>query len=143
MKRDKEFDEILRSRISEILEEPIEESVDADDLMFDLGFRYLRMIEAKKKKMTKVSMIAQQVGRCPVLSFGNSAGDISMTNFVKANKHYKTEAFFVCCDDDVREHGSIQKAQNVYDFCAQNGWIPISMKNDWLTVFGEGITKKA
>lgn len=37
-------------------------------------------IAAKNLKMTKVSMIAQQVGQCPVLSFGNSAGDISMTN---------------------------------------------------------------
>ncbi|MCR5090642.1 MAG: haloacid dehalogenase-like hydrolase [Oscillospiraceae bacterium] len=99
-------------------------------------------IAAKNLKMTKVSMIAQQIGQCPVLSFGNSAGDISMTNFVLSNDRYKTAAFFVCCDDDCRENGSPEKAQKVYDFCAENGWIPISMKNDWLTVFGEGVTKK-
>ena len=99
-------------------------------------------IAAKNLKMTKVSMVAQQVGQCPVLSFGNSAGDISLTNFVMGNKLYKTAAFFVCCDDDVRESGSAEKAQKVYDFCAENGWTPISMKNDWLTVFGEGVTKK-
>ena len=99
-------------------------------------------IAAKNLKMTKVSMIAQQVGQCPVLSFGNSAGDISMTNYVMGNDRYKTAAFFVCCDDEVREYGSQEKTQKVYDFCAENGWIPISMKNDWLTVFGEGITKK-
>lgn len=99
-------------------------------------------IAAKNLKMTKVSMIAQQVGQCPVLSFGNSAGDISLTNYVMSNEKYKTAAFFVCCDDDIRENGSVEKAQKVYDFCEENGWVPISMKNDWLTVFGEGVTKK-
>lgn len=99
-------------------------------------------IAQKNLKMTKVSMIAEQVGQCPVLSFGNSAGDISMTNYVMGNGQYRTAAFFVCCDDDVRESGSPQKARPVYDFCAENGWVPISMKDDWLTVFGEGVAKK-
>ncbi len=99
-------------------------------------------IAQKNLKMTKVSMVAEQIGQCPVLSFGNSTGDISITNFVMGNEKYRTAAFFVCCDDDVRESGSQEKAQKVYDFCAENGWIPISMKNDWLTVFGEGVTKK-
>ena len=99
-------------------------------------------IAAKNLRMTKVSMIAQQVGQCPVLSFGNSAGDISMANYVMSNDRYRTMAFFVCCDDGERESGSPQKAQKVYDLCAEHGWVPISMKNDWLTVFGEGVTKK-
>ena len=58
------------------------------------------------------------------------------------NNLYKTAAFFVCCDDETRENGSPEKAQKVYDFCKGNNWIPISMKNDWLTVFGERVTKK-
>ncbi len=99
-------------------------------------------IAAKNLKMTKVSMIAQQIGQYPVLAFGNSAGDISVANYVTGNEQYKTAAFFVCCDDGVRENGSPEKAQKVYDFCAENGWIPISMKNDWLTVFGEDVKKK-
>ena len=49
---------------------------------------------------------------------------------------------FVCDDDETRENGSPEKAQKVYDLCAENGWVPISMKNDWLTVFGDGVTKK-
>ena len=99
-------------------------------------------IAAKNLKMTKVSMIAQKIGQTPVLSFGNSAGDISVTNYVMSNKKHKTAAFFVCCDDGDRENGSMEKAQPVYDFCAENGWVAISMKNDWLTVFGDGVTKK-
>ena len=99
-------------------------------------------IAGKNLKMSKVSMVAQQVGQCPVLSFGNSTGDISITNFVMGNDKFQTAAFFVCCDDGERESGSPEKAQKIYDLCAENGWIPISMKNDWLTVFGEGVTKK-
>ena len=99
-------------------------------------------IVEKNLKMTKVSMIVQQIGQCPVLSFGNSTGDISMTNLVTGNTLHRTAAFFVCCDDDVRENGNAEKAQKMYDLCAENGWVPISMKNDWLTVFGDDVTKK-
>ena len=99
-------------------------------------------IAAKNLKMTKVSMVAQQIGQCPVLSFGNGAGDISISNYVTSNKDYRTAAFFVCCDEEIRESGSPEKAMKVYDICQENGWVPISMKNDWLTVFGEGVTKK-
>ena len=99
-------------------------------------------IHAKNLKMTKVSMVAEQIGQYPVLAFGNSTGDISITNFVMNNPMHKSAAFFVCCDDEIRESGSQKKAQPIYDLCAENGWTPISMKNDWLTVFGEGVTKK-
>ena len=44
-----DFDELLRKRISEALGEPIEEGIDADDLMFDLGMRYLRQITTEKR----------------------------------------------------------------------------------------------
>ena len=65
-----------------------------------------------------------------------------MTNLVTGNTLHRTAAFFVCCDDDVRENGKAEKAQKMYDLCAENGWVPISMKNDWLTVFGDDVTKK-
>ena len=45
------FNDMLRKRISETLGEPIEEGIHADDLMFDLGMRYLRMMDAQKKQM--------------------------------------------------------------------------------------------
>ena len=81
-------------------------------------------IANKNLKMTKVSMIAEQVGQCPVLSFGNSAGDISMTNYVMGNGQYRTAAFFVCCDDDIRESGSLRKAQPVYDSARRTAGFP-------------------
>jgi len=99
-------------------------------------------IAVKNLKMTKVSMVAQQIGQCPVMSFGNSTGDVSITNYVMSNPQYKTAAFFVVCDDEIRESGTPEKAQKIRDLCAENNWIPISMKDDWLTVFGDGVTKK-
>lgn len=99
-------------------------------------------IAVKNLKMTKVSMVAQQIGQCPVMSFGNSTGDVSITNYVMSNTQYKTAAFFVVCDDEIRESGTPEKAQKIRDLCVENNWIPISMKDDWLTVFGDGVTKK-
>lgn len=121
-----------------------QKDIDGSEYEFDNGDELVLKgeISAKNLKMTKVSMAAQQIGHPPVLSFGNSFGDVSMTNYVMSNPAYKTAAFFVCCDDDVRENGSPEKAQKIYDLCSENGWTPISMKNDWLTIFGEGITKK-
>ena len=34
------------------------------------------------------------------------------------------------------------KAQKMADTCAKNGWIPISMKNDWTTIYGDEVTRK-
>ena len=51
MERDKEFDGVLRRKIGEILGERIDESISADDLMFDLGLRYLRTVAAEKKRI--------------------------------------------------------------------------------------------
>ena len=48
----------------------------------------------------------------------------------------------VVCDDEIRESGTPEKAQKIRDLCVENNWIPISMKDDWLTVFGDGVTKK-
>ncbi len=27
--------------------------------------------------------------------------------------------------------------------CQKNGWIPISMKDDWKTIYGDGVSRKA
>ncbi len=96
----------------------------------------------KNLKMNKVSVIAQEIGVQPVLSFGNSTGDSSMAKYTVSNNRYKALAFMLCCDDTVRENGDEAKAQKMYDLCAENGWIPISMKNDWKTIYGDEVTRK-
>ena len=96
----------------------------------------------KNLKMNKVSVIYREIGEQPVLSFGNSTGDTSMANYTITNNKYKSLAFMLCCDDLERENGNIEKADKMYSLCDENGWIPISMKNDWTTIYGDGVTYK-
>ena len=94
----------------------------------------------KNLKMNKVSVIMQEIGQQPVLSFGNSTGDSSMAEYVTSNNKYKSLAFMLCCDDTERENGSVSKADKMYALCEEFDWVPISMKNDWTTIYGEGVT---
>jgi hypothetical protein len=94
----------------------------------------------KNLKMNKVSVIMQEIGQQPVLSFGNSTGDSSMAEYVTSNNKYKSLAFMLCCDDTERENGSVSKADKMYALCEEFDWVPISMKNDWKTIYGEGVT---
>ncbi len=96
----------------------------------------------KNLKMNKVSVIMQEIGRQPVLSFGNSTGDSSMAEYVTSGNQYPSLAFMLCCDDLERENGSESKAQKMFDLCEEFDWIPISMKNDWTTIYGSGVTRK-
>lgn len=95
----------------------------------------------KNLKMNKVTVIAQEIGQQPVLSFGNSTGDGSMAEYVTSGNKYKSLAFMLCCDDTERENGSEEKAQKMYELCEEYDWIPISMKNDWITIYGDEVTK--
>lgn len=96
----------------------------------------------KNLKMNKVAVIAQEIGVQPVLSFGNSTGDASMDEYTINNNPYRSMAIMLCCDDTERENGNIEKAEKMYSLCDEFGWIPVSMKNDWTTIYGEGVTKK-
>ena len=95
----------------------------------------------KNLKMNKVSVIVQEIGEKPVLSFGNSTGDSSMAEYVITDNQYPSLAFMLCCDDTERENGNITKAEKMYSLCEQYGWIPVSMKDDWKTIYGEGVKK--
>ena len=96
----------------------------------------------KNLKMNKVTVIAQEIGIQPVLSFGNSSGDQSMAEYATTNNPYNSLAFMLCCDDLVRENGNENSANKMYNMCSEHGWEPISMKNDWKTIYGDGVTKK-
>ena len=96
----------------------------------------------KNLKLNKVTVIAQEIGMQPVLSFGNSSGDYSMATYTVSNNPYRSLAFMLCCDDTVRENGNEEKAQKMFEACEKNGWVPISMKNDWSTIYGAEVTRK-
>ncbi len=96
----------------------------------------------KNLKMNKVAVIEQEIGQQPVLSFGNSSGDFAMDQFVTSNNPYRSLAFQLCCDDTERENGNPEKAEKMRQSCEEHGWIPISMKNDWKTIYGENVKRK-
>jgi FMN phosphatase YigB (HAD superfamily) len=109
-----------------------------DDDVLILGGEFI----VKNLKMNKVSVIAQEIGQQPVLSFGNSTGDLSMCEYVVSNNKYKSMAFMLCCDDTVRENGNVEKADKMYALCDECDFVPISMKNDWTTIYGDNVTRK-
>ena len=96
----------------------------------------------KNLDMNKVTVIQQEIGKQPVLSFGNSGSDSSMAEYAINKNKYKAKAFMLCCDDTERENGNPEKAQKMADSCKENGWTAISMKNDWKTIYGDNVTRK-
>ena len=92
-----------------------------------------------KPEMNKVSNMAREIGKQPVLAFGNSGGDSSMINFSLRGNKYRTAAFFVICDDTEREFGNIDKANKCIKLADDNGWIKISMRDDFKTIYGDNV----
>ncbi len=94
----------------------------------------------KTLKENKCYIIQREVAKQPVLSFGNSSGDFAMDNYALSNPTYKHAAFQLCCDDLERENGNEKKANEMLENCQKNGYVPVSMKNDWKTIYGDGVT---
>ncbi|MBO6046747.1 MAG: haloacid dehalogenase-like hydrolase [Erysipelotrichaceae bacterium] len=96
----------------------------------------------KNAKKNKVKKIKKDIGIRPVLSFGNSDGDIEMANYTMGNPKYESQAYMLCCDDTKRENGDMTKAKKMKKMCQKYDWIPISMKKDWTTIYGQKVTKR-
>ena len=93
----------------------------------------------KNLKMNKVVAIEHEIGKQPVLAFGNSSGDTSMLNYAITGNKYKSMAFLVICDDVEREFGNIDKANGCIKLADKNGWIKISMRDDFKTIYGDNV----
>ena len=93
----------------------------------------------KNLKTNKVKQIAQEIGKIPVLSFGNSSGDSAMHNYCLSNPNYHTEAFMLVADDNVRDHASLEEAANRRAKWEKANYNIISMKNDFKTIYGDGV----
>ena len=92
-------------------------------------------------KSGKPAAIAREIGKRPVLAFGNSSGDYSMLNYAEGNPDHPGMGVFIVCDDTVREYGSDEKAAEFYSIAEKEGWTPVSMANDWKTIYGEDVRK--
>lgn len=97
----------------------------------------------KNLQMNKTAAIAREIGKQPVLAFGNSSGDTSMLNYTVNDNKYKSAAFFLLCDDLERELGDSKKADKCRKLAEENGWVPVSMRDDFKTIYGENVTRAA
>jgi len=94
----------------------------------------------KNLKTNKVLQISQEIGKVPVLSFGNSSGDCSMHNYCLNSKH-RSAAFMLVADDDTRDHANREKALSLASKWRDSGYHVISMKDDFRTIYGPGVEK--
>ena len=93
----------------------------------------------KNLKTNKVKQISHEIGKYPVLSFGNSSGDEAMHNYCKSNPTYKTEVFMLIADDNVRDHANLEETARRKTIWETNKYNIISMKNDFKTIYGDGV----
>jgi phosphoserine phosphatase len=76
--------------------------------------------------------IWSRIGRRPILAAGNSNGDDEMLRYCSGLR------LLVDHDDDDREFAYRAGAERVRDHAQDYGWTVVSMREDWLTVFGAG-----
>ena len=94
----------------------------------------------KNLKTNKVLQISQEVGKVPVLSFGNSSGDCAMHNYCLSSKH-RSAAFMLVADDEERDHAKREKALTLAKKWRESGYHVISMRDDFRTIYGTGVEK--
>lgn len=94
----------------------------------------------KNLKTNKVLQISQEVGKVPVLSFGNSSGDCSMHNYCLSSEH-RSAAFMLIADDEDRDHANREKALQLAERWNEAGYHVISMRDDFKTIYGPGVEK--
>ena len=90
-------------------------------------------------KTMKIFSIINQIGKKPVLAFGNSSGDSGMLEYTLQNNKYRSMSFFVICDDVERERGNLKRAESDRNLALKHGWNPISMRNDFKTIYGDNV----
>ena len=95
----------------------------------------------KNLKTNKVKQISQEIGKVPVMSFGNSGGDVSMHNYCLSNKKYRTAVFQLIADDDARDHANREKALALGQKWRDAGFHVISMRDDFKTIYGFNVQK--
>jgi hypothetical protein len=94
----------------------------------------------KNLKTNKVRQISQEIGKVPVLSFGNSGGDCSMHNYCMTSP-LSHAVFMLIADDDVRDHANREKALKLGEQWHASGYYVISMRDDFRTIYGPGVEK--
>lgn len=81
--------------------------------------------------------IWSRLGRGPLISVGNSNGDIPMLQIAGEPYHKPGLQLYVLHDDDEREFAYVAGAEKLIALAQTKGWHTISVKHDWSSVFAE------
>ena len=92
-------------------------------------------------KTRKIFSLLNQIGKKPVLAFGNSMGDSGMFEYTLQDNPYNCAAFCVLCDDVERELGNLSKAADMEKTARQRGWNTISMRDEFKTIYGDNVKR--
>ncbi len=106
-----------------------------DKMVFDGSY------EGENAKISKVDAIVREIGKQPVLAFGNSSGDVAMLAYTLSDNAYPSASFMVLADDDAREYGDAADAAEERAEWEDAGFTVFSMKDDFATIYGEGVEK--
>ena len=94
----------------------------------------------KNLNANKSVYVEREIGKRPVLAFGNSGSDTSMMNYtIDERNPYKAQAYMVVADDTEREWGKQDWETKSKEYEAK-GFIPVSMKTDFAKIYPDGIT---
>jgi phosphoglycolate phosphatase-like HAD superfamily hydrolase len=86
--------------------------------------------------------IHKHIGRKPILAFGNSDGDFEMLEFTTMGSGGARLGLLLHHDDAEREYAydrdsTVGKLDRALDAAGGAGWVVVSMKDDWNTIFVE------
>ncbi|WP_059021475.1 HAD family hydrolase [Mycobacterium sp. M26] len=84
----------------------------------------------------KAVRIWGRTGRRPIFAAGNSNGDIEMLQFTDAAPGLSM-SMLVLHDDAEREFDYTAGAERALEDAETHGWTVASLRNDWVTVFGD------
>jgi phosphoglycolate phosphatase-like HAD superfamily hydrolase len=84
----------------------------------------------------KAVRIWGRTGRRPIFAAGNSNGDIEMLQFTDAAPGLSM-SLLVLHDDAEREFDYTAGAERALEHAETNGWTVASVRNDWVSVFGD------
>jgi len=78
--------------------------------------------------------IELHIGRKPILAAGNSDGDLHMLWLAQKSSQHSL-SLLLRHDDAKREYAYDEGSEKTLQMAEERGWIVISMKDDWKTVF--------
>jgi len=95
------------------------------------------LVEPINSKGGKVVGIERYIGKKPIMTVGNSDGDLEMLQYT--DEQEGPALMMLVHHDDPREYVYDTGAENALQEADARGWTVISMKKDFVTVFGNEI----